>query len=127
MSRIRSKHASAGALIRVSRIISDILLNRSQVFHHGQFADLFAHGRTYFGGVAVMHAVVDAPVCDFLHKVLDPRPTSRCALGGSACRRQGWHGPSPDLTLQHGTDGARNDAVRTRVLGMHWGVDERHP
>ena len=74
-----------------------------------------------------MHAVVDARVGHLLHEVVDLRPAPRRALGGVTGRRQGRHGASTDLRLQHRADGAGDDAVRAWILGVHGSVDERRP
>ena len=75
------------------------LLGRPQVLRRYQLANLFAHGRADFRGVAVVHAVVDARICYLLHKVIDLSPTPRRAFSGDTGRRQGWRGTGPDLRL----------------------------
>jgi hypothetical protein len=75
------------------------LLERPQVLRHRQLANLFAHSRADFRGVAVVHAVVDARIGYLLHEVIDLRPTPRRAFSGDTGCRQGRHGTGPDLRL----------------------------
>ena len=90
-----------------------------------QLADAPTHRHAHRGRVAVVHAVVDARVRDFLDQLagVGPAPYGAFGAGARGLERRA----RADVGLQHGGHGRRQDAVRARVFRVQGRVDEGRP
>src|SRR5215471_15118423 len=94
---------------------------------HCVIADLPAHACANLGRETVMDTRPDSGVRWLDDVVLQPSPAMRHAWGGGRRQAEIRKRSGPEERLHYRSRRGGNDAVRTRILGMHWSGTERFP